>query len=163
MLAEAASAAQQAGPVTRALSLAVLAQHADGQRSEFLKLALDAVRETPIDITVPSHRSYALKFLVPFLLDDPTLRDEAIEMILNLDREQERATLIAALVDQAVKRDPGLQYYLWRKSYPRLAAKPRDLLIAGLAPLVPLIESLGGEKAIAEAGQAVVRCAARWP
>jgi hypothetical protein len=162
---QAVLAARASDPVTRATYLARLAGHAPAPRIlVFLKESLASVREVEDGgVVVPSYRFEPLQRLAPLVVTDPTLLDDCVDQVLELEREEERTALLSDLVQHVSGCGPDTHYRLWRRSYRRLASRGRDNLLTDAIPLLPLIERLAGTQAATEVGEAVIRYVERWP
>jgi hypothetical protein len=100
---------------------------------EFLKESLASVRQMKADIDVQSDRFLSLQLLAPLVVTDPTLRDNWIDQVLELERGGYRTTLLSDLVRHGC--GPDTHYRLWRRIYRRLASRGRDDLLTEAIPL----------------------------
>lgn len=104
-------------------------------------------------------RAKALALLAPHVPN--SLLGDALDLALELD--ENRTAAIAPLLARIAKLPPANALPLFRKLIASLAAGPRREYLQCAYALVPVITSLGGLAAAAEAIRAIDDCGRWWP
>ncbi len=163
VLSEALSAARSIRwAYNRTRLLAALAPHLE---PDLQRKVLTEALKAAINIRDNDTRAQALATLAPLLPENLRRRvlSEALSAARSIRWAYNRTRLLAALAPHLAEMASQELYSLWSETLSMTARRARPDMLVDLQALVPVIQTLGGSKALVETFQAVQDVGRWWP
>jgi hypothetical protein len=150
----------------RSRALAALLQHVPDSLPELRKQAARASLDAARNTSDPNKRGEALTALGPSLREP--LLSEALAVAALLPKGpylnfSVRAKALSALVPKLCDLPAGKRHQLWSTTLHTCATGIRPDFLWDVAAMAPLLKSIGGSQAVADAARTIFDIAALWP